>query len=546
MKKLLLLLFFCSTLQATEHYVSPTGTAGGDGTIGDPWDLVTAMGHPAAVLAGDTIWLRGGTHDGDDVTSTLNGSSGSPIIVRQFVGERAIIDVGPGQFQIATGSSWTDYWGFEVTSSNTVRETAIVGSEPADITHSSFYTFGSNVNLINLVVHDLHQNGIGIWEQAVNSDVYGCIIYNNGWAAPDRGHGQGLYIQNEAGSTKNLDNIISFNNLSTGMKGFGQAGAAVNLNFSQIISFRNGMMVLPGTDSPAENLFVGTDIVPTDNITMTTSYLYHDADIGGINVQMGWNAIDNGSISLTNSYLANASQAIAVKETRTITVTGNTVFMTEGPNPNSNSFIGDIELATSGSLSETWDNNTYFTTKPEQSDAVRTFFYEGAVNEFGSAALSFAQWQVDPGHDASSTITLTAPTTNSVFVLPNTYEAGRAHIAIFNWEGLSTVSVDIDSIGLTTGEAFEVMDVENLFGTAILTGSYDGSNILIPMTSTTVSATVGTFTTPPTHSDSEFGAFLIRRPNNVITIGGTLADGGTEAEIVAGSETIMPFLNEII
>ena len=58
-------------LQATsrEFFVSPGGSAKGDGSIKSPWDLVTALKHPSAVRPGDTIWLRGGVY-GDDTGLT--------------------------------------------------------------------------------------------------------------------------------------------------------------------------------------------------------------------------------------------------------------------------------------------------------------------------------------------------------------------------------------------------------------------------------------------------------------------------------------------
>lgn len=34
-----------------------TGISQGDGTFDNPWDLQTAMSHPACVKPGDTIWL---------------------------------------------------------------------------------------------------------------------------------------------------------------------------------------------------------------------------------------------------------------------------------------------------------------------------------------------------------------------------------------------------------------------------------------------------------------------------------------------------------
>src|SRR5262249_17513612 len=76
---------------AGEFHVSPNGSPGGDGSTSRPWDLATAFAHPAAVHAGDTIWLHGGTYRGAFV-SRLRGGTNSPIIVRQFQNDRVIID----------------------------------------------------------------------------------------------------------------------------------------------------------------------------------------------------------------------------------------------------------------------------------------------------------------------------------------------------------------------------------------------------------------------------------------------------------------------
>ncbi len=70
---------------------SPNGSPSGNGSINSPWDLQTALNQPSTVHPGDTIWLRGGTYVGH-FTSNLNGTSSSPIIVRQYAGERATID----------------------------------------------------------------------------------------------------------------------------------------------------------------------------------------------------------------------------------------------------------------------------------------------------------------------------------------------------------------------------------------------------------------------------------------------------------------------
>ena len=85
----------------------------------------------------------------------------------------------------------------------------------------------------------------------------------------------------------------------------------------------------------------------------------------------------------------------------------------------------------------------------------------------------------------------TKPTQNQVFVRPNTYEPGRANITVFNWQDLKAVSVDVSSAGLSVGQAFEVVDTQNFFGSPIVTGVYTGGTISLPMTGTAVAQPVG-------------------------------------------------------
>ena len=110
------------------HYTAPNGSATADGTREQPWDLATALagGHPAgAVQPGDTVWLRGGTYRGP-VRSTVSGKAGAPVIVRQYPGERAIVDgagTPPRGSVLEVRGPWTVYWGFEITNSDPTRVT---------------------------------------------------------------------------------------------------------------------------------------------------------------------------------------------------------------------------------------------------------------------------------------------------------------------------------------------------------------------------------------------------------------------------------------
>src|SRR5256886_10983759 len=72
--------------RSAAHYVSPTGSAAGDGSSAQPWDLATALaGAAGKVQPGDTIWLRGGIYSpGAPLVSTVAGVAGKPVVVRRY------------------------------------------------------------------------------------------------------------------------------------------------------------------------------------------------------------------------------------------------------------------------------------------------------------------------------------------------------------------------------------------------------------------------------------------------------------------------------
>jgi hypothetical protein len=101
------------------------------------------------------------------------------------------------------------------------------------------------------------------------------------------------------------------------------------------------------------------------------------------------------------------------------------------------------------------------------------------------------------------------PTTTKVFIRPNTYEPGRGNIVVYNWPRATSVSVDIGTIGLAVGQRFQIRDAQNYNGAPVVTGTYSGASVSIPMNNTAVSPVYGTVNKQPTHSDSQFGAFVV-------------------------------------
>jgi hypothetical protein len=150
------------------YYVAPGGTSANDGSAARPWNLPTAFaGAGGRIKPGDTVWVRGGTYAVGRLASQLTGSSSAPIIVRQYPGERATVR---GNLVIGGADTW--YWGFEVANTNT----GTVDVPGVDV-------HAPRTKLINLTVHDATGDGIGVWGDAPNTEVVGCVLYNNGWQA---------------------------------------------------------------------------------------------------------------------------------------------------------------------------------------------------------------------------------------------------------------------------------------------------------------------------------------------------------------------------
>ncbi len=181
-------------------HVTVDGTASGDGSMGAPWDLATALGGGVDVPAGATVWVHGGTYAGT-FSARLQGTAEAPIVVRAYPGERATLDgAGSRDPVLGVDSDYTWYWGLEMMNSDTGnRETDVV---PPDLNRGDGVAIAgssTDVRFINLAVHDASQ-GISFWTSAVDSEVYGCLVSLNGIDAPDRPHGHAIYTQNMDGN----------------------------------------------------------------------------------------------------------------------------------------------------------------------------------------------------------------------------------------------------------------------------------------------------------------------------------------------------------
>jgi len=97
-----------------------------------------------------------------------------------------------------------------------------------------------------------------------------------------------------------------------------------------------------------------------------------------------------------------------------------------------------------------------------------------------------------------------------VFVRPNPYEGGRAHIVVYNWSGQSSVSVDLGNV-LQSGDHYVIRNVQNLRGSPVASGTFDGGSVSIPMGGVTPPTPVGLGSSRAPMTGPYFDVFVVTR-----------------------------------
>jgi hypothetical protein len=455
--------------RARDFFVSPDGSALGDGSFAKPWDLATALAGPAVVTPGSTIWLRGGTYAdgsyfGHGYLSTLTGAPEAPIVVRQYPGEHATIT----KFLTIQGAD-TWYWGFEV-----MHPPPHVG-----------YAFGINnhgprTKLINVVVHDASGSGIVIGPQATDAEVYGSIVYNNG--RTDK-FDHGIYCQSNS-SLSLRDNIV-FTNWAVGIHCYvepehGPDAALQNISVSGNVAFDNSVWGVA-----REDILVGGER-PASGITIDRNYTYRSTPSAAPIADIGYNFLVNQDVVLTNNYFVGGW--LHVGRWTAATVTGNTLFdFTTGP-------LLWLRGAASG---QTWSDNTFF-----GDSAVLAWRYDS------NAVTTFDEWLEltalsEPGAYAGP-----MPTDAAVVLRPNAYEQGRANIIVYDWPARGSGGVDVADI-LRPGDCYVVRNAQDFYGAPVASGIYTHRVIQLPMVRVIPPAPLGASTTSAAPSGPTFNVFVL-------------------------------------
>ena len=432
-----------------EFYVSPNGE--GDGTKENPMSLTDALNNAEP---GDLYWLMEGTYPGF-YTLERTGSQTNPIVFRSLPGKRAKLE---GALKIYGSHNWI--WGLEVTDpNNTVPET---------IASDGIGLYGSGIHLINNIIHDLtEKSGIGGWDTGSGQVIYGNILYGNGGGSP-KVPKHNIYTQNNFSKhgTKFYVNNISVDSgkIKEGAYNFhayGSGGFVTGMHVENCL-FRNGRFLIGTT---------GTNMPATNN-KVIGNYFFSGKHISN-RVQFGYG--HPAQFEFKNNYLAYSGfwskafwgeQGGNFIKPAPIILTGNTMiqmYWTYLATSDGDQIPG-VPLFDSNDI---WDNNVYqgrFMANISADGQNASVLNLETWNEF-TTKVGAKNWGIN------STFTKTLPQKPKVILLPNEYEDGRVHLAIFNWGKVPSVKVDLSTV-VSSATPITVHRIRHEFDDPIFSGIY--------------------------------------------------------------------------
>jgi hypothetical protein len=480
MHSVVLWLWVFGPAHAADWYVAADVPDEGTGTIQASWTLRTALEggrSKSRVRPGDTIWVRGGTYRGT-FTCYFAGESGKPILLRNYRDERVTLDAqgtGSSGLSVTAHSPHVWIWGLEFTNSDRSR---VAKTRSERLRWNLVDLRGPECKLINCILHD-GACGIGVWQEARNAEVYGCLTYQNGWHRPDGDGGYGIYCQNheqpDAPSRLQIRDSLCWNNYSFGLHGYAEEGHVENIVLDGLAGFNNGSpdAAFLHRNKRECNVIVAP-LQPSRRIEIRNCCFYQPSGSAGTCLSFGTTTVDHHDLTLLNNYIV-GPQCLTVAGWKTVEISGNS-FVARPATPLAGALV-TLKLRGGGALDRyAWDRNTYFDASGAIGEAKTPFSFPDPSAEDGRAALNYETWRTRSGLDQASRFSLGLPAVNHIVVLPNRYEKGRAHVVIYNWQGLSTVRVDLGRTGLSDGQNFQIRNAEDFFGKPRYQGTYRVAN----------------------------------------------------------------------
>jgi len=510
-----------------EYFVSTTGAAGGPGSITQPWSFLHALaGAGGVIVAGDTIWLRGGTYtqgstficETSGALSTGLDDPAGKIKWRNYPLEFVSItttDAGIEVIRVDGNYNW--FWatlgraeGIEFWRNTLVRD---------DIRGTNIW-FGFTPQTGNKLIHVITRDGSnGVLNGGFNPnydygdmELYGVIAYNNGEESPAFTT-HGFYFRHQGSGTKaKVSKCILFNQIGYGLHHWSEHTDGLrNIESEDNIIWGAGVLGSLTGDVLANILFAAANGVgaPIRGCTCKRNILLQlkqDARSSAQLIVGGLSNETNEGMECDDNYIVGGGwdQTFATIRLFKFQLAGASLsFRRNEVIPLHDANI--LENTQAGALTYTaWVDNKW------HHASATAGWRQAGTNK------TFATWKADTGLGSSDVADLPKPTVTKVFVISvNKYNAGYGHVCFFNWEMTPTVQVNVSSI-LAVGDKFEVYNVQDIFGEPVLSGTYGGGNITLPTEGVGPPIPVGITPRPPIATSPFFDAFLVKKVVDVI------------------------------
>ena len=233
----------------------------------------------------------------------------------------------------------------------------------------------------------------------------------------------------------------------------------MNITIEGNVAFNNG--TLATRRSLSSNILLGgADYAGGDVVRDNVAYYSPELTGAGANVQIGYRTLKNGDVVVENNYVVGGTPALDFGFWAAARVSINTLIRTSGPRG------ALIERRDRGGVGQIWRDN-----------------------------------------DERAT-----PTVTKLFVRPNLYEPGRAHVVVINWGRDRAASVDVSGV-LEPGDRYEVRNVQNILAAPVTSGTVSSSTISIPLGGVTPPIPIGLKTSPSPKTGPAFDVFVVVRKN---------------------------------
>ena len=224
--------FLCSTyfsftdgdaVAGNVYYISPAGSdTTGTGIKSNPWRTLKKA-HDKPMVAGDTLYCRGGVYLGHTQFSwTVTGTQANPITIKNYSSENPkFINIGSGGYLMSIrGSNWLTIDGLEIEG---YFSGLYIRGNPYEPDPSPVTDFAKNITIKNCYLHDSGEHGIYVSSGCKNIKIYNNLIEN-----PTK-----ICIQNW--HTPGSDGLEIYNNIFVG----GTLGLGVGIGAKNLKIYNN-------------------------------------------------------------------------------------------------------------------------------------------------------------------------------------------------------------------------------------------------------------------------------------------------------------------